>query len=679
MNETKVFGEKQKPIIDFIIAAAVNAALLFLCIVVCNPGFESNDDLAMAQIASGARYAPDAHLVFINIIIGKVLAALYVLVPGVSWYVWSQWFLIFLSLTAVTYVLIRKSENKVLLFLVASTLLGIGYECYIALQFTKTAAVVAAAGAILVFYGIEHINKISSYIACVLGGILAVTGSMYRLTSFEMVILIMLGIGVFRLNILWDADFKKFLKNLARYIVPFSCIIVLAFVCKSVDTRSYTDGGEWEAYVEFNKLRAELLDYGFPEYDKNAELYQQLGISKEDLAYYCEWQFGDTELFTAEEMRELVAAKESTVISTQSIKEFLTACCSKLMSFLKERLVWNFLFITMVFFVLNWKKGCCVLAYQIIQTAVIYSYFVLIGRYSQRRVDVSYWITVIMVVLFLMMDEKIEIKRNTKKLAAIIGSVIVIGYIGSMGLWKNVSEEIPVESKENAQLILEEIEKDTAHVYMVTVGSSVVDAAWEVKEPIEKGCLNNYHVLGGWQNRSPVTNAVLENYDIDNPYRDMINNDSVYLIDNLYHESTEIYLQENYDTGAKLVLVKEILGNKIYRAYSGEIVIDENYLEAVTDEIQYELEVIEVENGVKVSGYIFKEGTSTFAQNVYVETVTEDGQKKYYPAVMFENENYPDVSYGRFSAVRKTIQGIMKADVVNVILETEGKFYRVSI
>ena len=44
---------------------------------------------------------------------------------------------------------------------------------------------------------------------------------------------------------------------------------------------------------EFNQLRSQLLDYGFPDYESNKELYKELGISKEALELYKTWNFND--------------------------------------------------------------------------------------------------------------------------------------------------------------------------------------------------------------------------------------------------------------------------------------------------------------------------------------------------------------------------------------------------
>lgn len=668
-----------KVVVDLAIAILINVLLIVLCVLVCKPYYETNDDLAMAQIASGARYMPNAHIVFINILIGKVLSELYLLLPGGSWYVWFQWSIVFVSLTIITYVFIRKMKTKAVLCPVIGVLLGMGYECYTAMQFTKTAAIATTAGAILIFYGIENWSKIAKRVEILLGSILAIIGSLYRFSAFEMVILIMVGIGVFRLGSLWDKDFKVFACNILQYIVPFMFVLFVAFGLEYVDVKAYADDGEWEAYTEFNDMRAELLDYGFPDYFENMELYNSLGISESDVDYYSRWQFGDTENFTTEIMRELIAAKGETKISFWHLRNVCESYFSKLFEFFGMGIFWVFLLVQVFFICQNEKNGIKVLIYEIVQTLAIYLYFVIIGRFGQRRIDVSYWMAVIAVVIFLMLDEKIEIKNLFSKMAITICAVIGIFFLNTAVMWGNVVNDVDEVSRDDAKLFFEEVARDNEHIYLATAGSSLESKAWGIKDTINRGCLNNYYSVGGWQNRSPVTNAVLESYNIYNPFREMINNETVYLIDNILPGRTEKYLKENYGEESDLVLVKYVLGNYIFRAYMGDAILDIASIVEANDEILYDVEIEQMEDGIYVSGYAFKKGTSSFAQNVYVEVMNDEGVQKYYPAVLLENENYDDVYYGRFSLIDQNLPGIKKENVVSVILETEGICYQINI
>ena len=79
----------------------------------------------------------------------------------------------------------------------------------------------------------------------------------------------------------------------------------------------------WQEYLEFNQLRSQLLDYGFPDYDSNRDLYEELGISREALQLYQNWNFNDTEKFTTDVMRRLTEQKTSRPLTGKTVTGFL--------------------------------------------------------------------------------------------------------------------------------------------------------------------------------------------------------------------------------------------------------------------------------------------------------------------------------------------------------------------
>ena len=72
----------------------------------------------------------------------------------------------------------------------------------------------------------------------------------------------------------------------------------------------------WQEYQEFNSLRSQLLDYGFPGYD-STEIYQELGITREAYELYRTWNFNDPDRFTSEVMEQLVQEKSGYTIAPE--------------------------------------------------------------------------------------------------------------------------------------------------------------------------------------------------------------------------------------------------------------------------------------------------------------------------------------------------------------------------
>ena len=92
--------------------------------------------------------------------------------------------------------------------------------------------------------------------------------------------------------------------------------------------------------------------------------------------------------------------------------------------------------------------------------------------------------------------------------------------------------------------ILPRLEGLTAIIDMVYYAAALAEAVESGAVPIGAGA--NTCALGGWPAGSPSYTAVLKQYGVENPYRDSINNDKVYWIDN-HIDWTISYLHEYYD------------------------------------------------------------------------------------------------------------------------------------
>ena len=59
-------------------------------------------------------------------------------------------------------------------------------------------------------------------------------------------------------------------------------------------------------YKEYDNLRSEIIDYGFPSYYENSETYDSLGLNGEDVWFYQNWNFADPEKFNIESMEKIL-------------------------------------------------------------------------------------------------------------------------------------------------------------------------------------------------------------------------------------------------------------------------------------------------------------------------------------------------------------------------------------
>lgn len=231
--------------------------LLFAAVLVCNIAYfalmawvlpmqyEENDDVMMCMIANGSYSGtPDAHLVYINVLYGAVLAWLYGLTTAVEWYTLVFVVLHILSMTVLTYCLLTISNRarwERLLWLLALYVLWA--RIIAALQFTTTAGLVCLAGCVLLMRGTPRSEWA--------GVAFVVVASLVRFVAAGLVGLLMAPIIIYSLGIQWR-QWRKY--------IPVVVMLMLVVGCRMTNRYVYDRDPEWRYYREYNQLRAQLND-----------------------------------------------------------------------------------------------------------------------------------------------------------------------------------------------------------------------------------------------------------------------------------------------------------------------------------------------------------------------------------------------------------------------------------
>ena len=83
----KNFLVRKGVVVNYPLVLGVWSLIFVLLAWIFSIRFETNDDVVMLMISSGAYSGtPDYHLVFINVIYGLLLKALYTIFPNMEWY-----------------------------------------------------------------------------------------------------------------------------------------------------------------------------------------------------------------------------------------------------------------------------------------------------------------------------------------------------------------------------------------------------------------------------------------------------------------------------------------------------------------------------------------------------------------------------------------------------------------
>lgn len=539
------------------VALISNLLILGAMAAVMRPSFETNDDIVFAELGSGLRGVKDAHLVFQNYGLGMIYRLLYGVTGRLPWYTIVQYMILFAAFTVVTYVLISRLGEISGLCLFVIFACGFGYEGYIHLQFTKTAGIAAAAAVFLLLHLLEQ-EKYSWW--GIAGGILlAVIAYMYREDQFWASCGLMAGAGLLFLFDLRKYRNKK-LRRLGICVLTFGVLLLSVFGVDRWDSSKYRSA-EWKEYQEFNQLRSELLDYGFPDYDSNQEIYEELGISREAYELYKSWNFNDTEKFDTEVMKKLVDLKQKRPLTIRTVTAFLRRFPSDLL----RMPMFYFFAVFAVLWLLCGKKDVfsviSVLAECLLLVAV-YFYLYYQGRYMVNRVDVGLWFSACLVMLWIFSSGEVRY-MNTKVSVLLCMICVALGQFMMYKDWRLATSSIP-EARVSQRAVLETIGTDKEHTYLAKSGMLSEIVCYGPFDRMPENLLDNVYWFGGWECRTPGYTRAMEAHGIINPYRDVVNNETIYLVDENI-DLTLKYIRQYYAENAEAVFVKTIGNVDVYQ------------------------------------------------------------------------------------------------------------------
>ena len=543
------------------VSLVVNLIVLAILLLIYRPVYETNDDIAISTMVNGIKGVHDTHLVFIHRIVGYILAALYAVTPVISWHAVLQYALIFGGLTGVTYVFFNKFKNVGYIPVVLIFLYYFAYEGYIHPQFTKTAGILTVAGGTLLFWALSQkkIHK-ASFIS---GVVLALFGSFYRINQFMCIIGLLTALGIVFLVQLKEFEKKDRVKRLLVCLISFGVVFVIGVGAYKLDMAEYDATEEWEYYMDYQNARSALLDYGFPNYEKNEAAYKAVGIDEVTYEMFDMWTHQDPEKITVEIMQEIVALKQPKAVNATFFKNF----AKKMMTGIWHRDSFICCLILGLVWLLKGKKNWgafLALAYEAALVVMIYVYLYYQGRCLRNRVDVGIWMAVAVLLLWLLGDGR----KKISKLAATVLLAIVVA--ATSWQWRGnmrVNQTDTVEAYEIEKAALAEIDADDEHLYLTKTFTVSFAKAYGVFEGMPIGLGDNMFPLGGWTAQSEPYMAVLDKYDVYNPFRDIINNDKIYIVD-IDIDLTMEYINNWYDENAKAVFVKNLGPYEVYKVVS---------------------------------------------------------------------------------------------------------------
>lgn len=530
---------KRKTQAAFGLLLLVNILVLLWSVFGYGITYEINDDVSMAAILAGAYGETSPFIVFGNFIYGSLLELLYRIPENhLNWIVIINYVAMFVAYNAIGYVLIRRNgawKGSVLFY---TFLILFCHETYLTYTFTRVSALTVAAGYYALFYGLTSERR-DRKMAALTGIFLVVYGSFVRFMPFLMISAFAAGSWVWKfIRVRKLADDRV---RLIKRSIPFFIMGFLVFGGEAFSNHVYQSTPGWEEYLEYNKLRSEVMDYELPDYETYAEEYQSIGLSLND--YYClkTWNFGDPEVFSGETLKQILMIKGQEKISAVDIRTAFQGV-----------LEWStapigiFVCLLVLYQVLFCKNRSLIVWTVLVCLGEIF-YLNLIGRAPARVTFVVY----LGAVLHLMSLSEFDDEQKNAFFEC-VGIVILFGgalLLAQMRLTDSTRKAGYYNNENVIQTIQQLRNTDKLYVWDVT-DYDVIFHSYNILNAVNQGISENSVCLGGWMMESPLRNQILENYDVTNSFEALLTDPDVLLAGDKYIGNKWEYLREHYDESA---------------------------------------------------------------------------------------------------------------------------------
>lgn len=557
MKNLKQWLHRQTSTVWF--ACIFNLTVLVLMLLILRPGYETNDDISISMIANGAWGVRDMHVICQNYLLGKLYNLFYTVGHGmIPWYAVLQYTFVFSALTTVTCVLFRRLKGEQAFLVNGILLLYFGYECYIRMQYTKTAGIMLGAGAFLLFYEMEK-EKIS-WKAVVWGILLAVTGSLYRFEETAVCCVLIAGIGLnFLMNLKqWEKQKKK---RLLTFLGVFGLTGILMVGCELMDQRLYASDPDWDAFMQYNEYRSNLTDYSIPAFADFEEEYKKMGINKTAYKIFrTGLNFYDPDVYSLDTLKKMDELRPRNNLSRALAENFLKEFP---VGYVKITVFLGFLLLAFLW--LFWRKSekqvWLVAAYEILAMGLIDFYLYYEGRYLENRVEVGMWFAISLVVIWCLDSAKMHLNRQLVLIA--LGCLLIANQSTWKSRWRGLSEQEVRDQKYLREGFEDIVSVDPEGLYLAKLGT-ITYTGYGMFSPVPEGTFENVVWYGGWEMGNPLWVDKMAEYHVTNPYRDLIDQEHVYIVDDKI-DLTLKYIKEYYQKDVEAELVKKSTYLKVYR------------------------------------------------------------------------------------------------------------------
>lgn len=556
MKKLTEFGRRYRK--KFWFALLVNAGFLLFLLLVTRPAFETNDDIALATMFNGARGSADPYSDVAGYLYGLLMVFLYRITPVIPWHSLFTYAVIFLSLSAVTYIIQNRFRGFAALLLSSVLLICFGYECYAIINFTRTAACAAAAGTYLIVSALDEERiRIRRLLA---GSLLFFTGFIIRTNEGLALGLVLSSGAVYLILKLFGRQYRgKRLRRLFSCILSALPVAVLVLGAMAAERSAVKQDPAKAYYRYYSDTRSRLMDHSFPGYAENHELYEELDINNNAWNLYRNWNFYDPDKFSPEIMEKVASVSPRQEISMDLVRSFLKQYPDR---FFRNTMFLVYLFLLVMVILYgrhSWPVFLTVL-YQLLTLMATELYLFSDRRYGLNRVEMGIWFGASLILLLFLDEEKFRPDGRTAL------TIMLAALILDQSSWRADYRRNTVKTVAQYQTYRKktlQMSEDKEHLYLCSIGDYPAAKAYGPFQAMPDDVVSNIVPLGSWSAGSITYINAMKAYGVENPYRDMIGNEKVRLVASDI-DMILTYLKDYYDPDCTAEKVGKVGKSNVY-------------------------------------------------------------------------------------------------------------------
>lgn len=510
----------------------------FFAYVICCLGiwYRTNDDAIISNIAFGS-YGPDrVHLVYVNIIYGMLLRALFFINENLNWFMLSQLFLLYISASTLTYYGLKRFGRIKGLLISATLILAFGSSVLYRIQYTQTGALAICTGLMVLFENLGKKSKANIY-----GIALVLLGSMLRFDMF-------IAVGGISACLLLTKfiSLEKEKKFQAVKIAAVMFAVVLG--TKIIDRAVYKSDRGWAEYSAYNSARTSFSDFKRNFLTEENSLNN---VTDAEFARLTSWDFYDPENFNTERLTEI-----SHSIPGYGIKGTVSACVKELYYVSQKpfvRALAAVIFLSVAFAILNLK------IFTTFGTLILTGREVFLLCYLNRlpswvEVSISMALSVFLLAATAYNDKKNILNGKVFVIVTILLFAVNCQYVMPNYGYLAAGKEDMEALAQSEEKYMQAMSADKEHLYMLSTVKTNEINGYDVWHPREKDFFSNISTFGGWYNGSPQYKETLKNYGVENPMTDIVNREDIYVD---YHNIENICSYISERTGKTVIAVAD--------------------------------------------------------------------------------------------------------------------------